>query len=328
MTKEIDILCIGDIVTDAFIKLKEATVNCEVDNTNCKLCMNFGQKIPYDFVEVCTAVGNSPNASVSAARLGLQSALLTYIGDDQDGKDCVEELKRNGVITDFIRTEAGKKTNYHYVLWYDVDRTILIKHESFTYDLGDIGTPRWIYLSSLADHTLPFHMQIAEYMEQHPEVKLAFQPGTFQIRLGKDTLKDIYKHTEVFFCNVEEAQQILGVTSRDVKSLMKSLRTLGPKIVCITDGIEGAYAHDGEKSYFMPIYPQEPYERTGAGDAFASTLISALALGKPLSEALAWGPINSMSVVKQVGAQKGLLSRDALLTYLNDAPEEYKIEEI
>jgi sugar/nucleoside kinase (ribokinase family) len=75
----------------------------------------------------------------------------------------------------------------------------------------------------------------------------------------------------------------------------------------------------------MPTYPdpKPPYERTGAGDAFASTVTAALALGKPLSEALQWGPINSMSVVQQVGAQKGLLTREKLEEYLRNAPKDY-----
>jgi len=50
-----------------------------------------------------------------------------------------------------------------------------------------------------------------------------------------------------------------------------------------------------------------------------------VALGKPLEEALLWGPINSMSVVQDIGAQKGLLSRKDLEKYLEDAPNNYKI---
>ncbi len=321
--KNIDVLCIGDIVTDAFIRLKEATVNCEIDHTNCKLCVPFGEKIPYESVDVIKAVGNSANAAVSAARLGLNSALLSYVGDDTDGIDCIEELKRNKVITDFVRTEKGKKTNYHYVLWYDVERTILIKHEQFDYSLGDIGKPRYIYLSSLGENSLAFHNEIASFIKNNSETKLVFQPGTFQIRLGKDTLKDIYQHTEIFFCNVEEAQKILSVTSRDIKSLLKGIASLGPRYVFITDGIEGAYAYDGNESWFIPTYPHEPVERTGAGDAFASTVVSALAHGLSVKEALMWGPINSISVVQQVGAQRGLLSREKLEAYLTDAPAEY-----
>ena len=123
--KKIDILSIGDLVIDAFIKLEDATINCDIDKQNCKLCVSFGDKVPYESVEVCTAVGNGPNASVSAARLGLSSALFSYVGEDANGKDCLKELQKNRVDTRYVHMETGKKTNYHYVLWYDVDRTIL-----------------------------------------------------------------------------------------------------------------------------------------------------------------------------------------------------------
>lgn len=329
--KQIDMLAIGDTVVDAFIRLKDAKTHCNINDETCELCVRYGDKVPFESVEICNAVGNSANASVSAARLGLSSTLLSYVGNDQNGKECIEELQKNGVLTDYVRIEDGKKTNYHYVLWYDVDRTILVKHEVFSYNLGDIAVPKWLYLSSLGENTLDYHNQIADFAEKNPEMKLAFQPGTFQIKMGKDVLGRIYKNTEIFFCNVEEAQKILNESSRDIKILMKGLIALGPKKVFITDGFEGAYAHDTaspEDFWFMPIYPHTPFERTGAGDAFASTIVSALALGKTLEEALTWAPINSMSVVQQVGAQKGLLSREKLEEYLKNAPITYKISKI
>jgi sugar/nucleoside kinase (ribokinase family) len=69
--------------------------------------------------------------------------------------------------------------------------------------------------------------------------------------------------------------------------------------------------------------PADPVDRTGAGDAFASTFTSAIALGLTPAEALSWGPINSMSVVQHIGAQKGLLSRTELESYLANRPPEY-----
>src|SRR6478672_11872931 len=120
-----DFLGIGDTVTDAFIKLKEATVSCDVNRENCTISMKFGDKIPYEDVFVIPAVGNSANAAVSAARLGLQSALIANIGDDVFGKECLDALEAENVDTEFVKTNAGMKTNYHYVLWYEDDRTIL-----------------------------------------------------------------------------------------------------------------------------------------------------------------------------------------------------------
>jgi ribokinase len=80
----------------------------------------------------------------------------------------------------------------------------------------------------------------------------------------------------------------------------------------------------------MPMYPDPaaPVDRTGAGDAFASTFTAAIALGLSPQEALAWGPINSMSVVQYIGAQKGLLTRAQLEEYLAHAPAEYKAAQI
>ncbi len=324
--KKYDIVTIGDTVTDAFIRLKEAHITCKLDNSACEISMKYGDKIPYDFVEICKAVGNSANAAVSTARLDLNTAIITDVGDDKDGKEAIQEFAKNNVSTDLIQTHKNKKTNYHYVLWYDVDRTILIKHETYERKIALTNPPRWIYLSSLGEDSLSFHKQIADYLTLHPEIKLAFQPGTFQMKFGVDALKKIYERTEIFFCNVEEAQRILKVETKDIHTLLDGIKKLGPKIAVITDGPKGAYVSYESKNIFMPPYPdpKPPYERTGAGDAFASTFVGALALGKSVEEAITWAPINSMSVVQEIGAQKGLLSQAQIKEWLSKAPDTYK----
>ena len=329
MQNPIDFLAIGDVVTDAFIKIKDAQVHCNIDETKCELCVRFGDKIPYESVEEVRAVGNSANAAVSAARLGVTASLLAHVGNDYHGNGCVEELKKNNVDTTLIGVHDGLPTNYHYVLWYGVERTILVKHTAFPYSFPkDITPPKMLYLSSLGENTLEYHNQIADFVEAHSETKLVFQPGTFQIKMGIEQLVRIYQHTHLFFCNVEEAQRILQTDEKEIKVLASKLHMLGPKVVIITDGIKGAYGSNGKDLFFVPIYPHEPFERTGAGDAFASTVSAALLLGKTLEEALIWGPINSMSVVQAVGAQKGLLSREKLEEYLQTAPPEYKIKKM
>jgi len=329
---KIDFVAVGDITTDAFIALKPNTVNItEAKNDRPqKMCINFGDKIEYDDVTVVPAVGNSPNASVSAHRLGLHSALATNLGDDDFGKEDIEQLTNEGLDTSLIKVHVGKQSNYHYVLRVKEERTILVKHHEYEYSLPDFQeSPKWIYLSSLGENSIPFHHEIAEYVKNN-DTKLAFQPGTFQIRLGYDTLKDIYANTEVFFCNKEEAQRILGVTVNDIKELLKGIHALGPKIAVITDGPNGANAYDGKEGWWHPMYPDPapPVDRTGAGDSFSSTFTSALILGKSLPEALAWGPINSMNVVQHIGAQAGLLTREKLEELLKDAPEDYRAEKI
>ncbi len=328
MDKQIDFLAIGDLVVDDFIRLNDAEATCDLDQENCKLCVRFGDKVPFEFHEVLYAVGNSANAAVSASRLGLHSALSAVVGNDENGKACMKSLADDNVALDYIEIDPKLPTNYHYVLWYGPERTILVNHAPFERHFPkDMKAPKWIYLSSLGENTEEYHHEIASWLKEHPETKLAFQPGTFQIKLGIEKLKDIYELTEIFYCNLEEAQRILGTKDNDPKNLMNMIHDLGPKIVVVTNGIKGAYARDIDGSmYFMPVYPHEPVERTGAGDSFSSTVASLLCIGKTLSEALTRAPINAMSVTQFTGAQKGLLSQEKIEEYLKNAPEDYKIK--
>ena len=59
----------------------------------------------------------------------------------------------------------------------------------------------------------------------------------------------------------------------------------------------------------------------GAGDCFASTTTVGIIQGKTLEESMKWGSINSMSVVQEIGAQRGLLTKDKIEAFLKTAPE-------
>lgn len=324
-----DVLSVGDVVTDAFIRLLDDQAHVQHNAHGDWLTMPFGKKIPFDHVEVVEAVGNAANASVSFARLGLKGGLVANVGGDQNGRDIICSLHADDVDTRFVHINPDKKSNYHYVLWYKEERTILIKHEEYDYywpHLTEKEIPDWVYFSSISKNAMPFHDDLVEWLERHEDVKLAFQPGTFQINAGVHRLAKLYKRTEVLLLNRDEAVEVAGGRRNDVHDLFDKLHNLGPKIVVITDGPHGASASCGEGRFKMAAYPdpKPPYERTGAGDAFSSTFVAALIKGSNVEVALQWAPINAMNVVQYVGAQKGLLSEHAITELLKKAPAWYK----
>ncbi len=327
MNHHYDLVSIGDCTIDAFIKLHEASVHCDLNNESCQLCMSFADKIPYESLTVVPGVGNSANVAVGVRRMGLRSAILTAIGDDRFGEEILDVYRKETVGTEFIKVNKGKPTNYHFVLNFKAERTILIKHNAYTYfDPRNIKHADWIYFSSIGEHAAGFHKKVAEYLKAHPSVRMGFNPGTFQLRLGAAKLKEIYRRTHVLFVNREEAELILGTKKNDIVPLLSGLHKLGPTIVVITDGSKGACASDGTSRYFMPVYPdpKPPISRTGAGDAFATGFMSALIYGLPMHDALRWAPIESMHVVQRFGAQTGLLTKPKLLTLLKKAPKSYQ----
>lgn len=326
------ILSAGDIFTDAFIKLNEDVARVDEDEDGSKrISLPLGTKPPYDEVEIVRAVGPAPNAAVAFARLGLQSGLDSFLGDDDTGKEALQYLTEQRVATDTMLVEKGIKTSYYFVLRYGAERTILVKNEQFDYAwTPPAKTPDWIYLALMSDASWQYHEDLADYLEQNPEIKLAFQPGTFHFTWGKEKLARIYSRSHIVVMNREEAVDVTGKSYDSLSELASGLHDLGPKIVVITDGPNGSYASYDNKLVTIPNYPDPapPLDRTGAGDAFASTIVAALAHGESIETALTWAPINSMSVVQKLGAQAGLLSKDEILKHLSQAPEDYRVTEI
>lgn len=324
-------LAVGDIITDAFIQLSKDYAQTYTDEKGYKrISFELGAKLPYDGVDVVEAVECSPNAAVSMTRLGLDTSLMSWLGNDGPGNGMVKYLKQQGVRIDELVIENGKKSNYHYVLRYGADRTKLQRFEDYTYKWKNPDRkPDWLYLGVLGERTWPLHEAMLDYLKSNANIKLAFQPGMYHLMWGAEKLKGFYERAEIVIMNREEAVTVGGGNHDDVHDLIVHLHALGPKIVVVTDGPAGAYASDGTNSLKMPLYPdpKPPLERTGAGDAFASTLVAALAKGLNLEEALRWAPINSMSVCQQIGAQAGLLSETELLQYLHKAPAHYKPEQ-
>jgi ribokinase len=327
---QLDVLAVGDVVTDAFIDLIEKYEHTQkTENGVTELAFELGTKIPYDHVEVIAGVGNAPNAAVSLSRLGMKVGLVSDVGSDDWGREIIQTLNKNGVDTRFVDVNQGKKSNYHFVMWFDNERTIFIKHETYDYKwpkFRPADIPKWIYFSSISDNSQDYHDEILDWLEENPQVKLAFQPGTFQMSEKlSDRMRRFYRRAEVVVLNREEATAVFSADHNDIHDQLNKMHEVGIKIAMVTDGPNGAYVSDGNKRWSMPLYPDPspPIERTGAGDAFASTFTAALMKGADVPSALLWAPINSMNVVQFVGAQEGLLTDDQLDYYLRNAPKDY-----
>jgi len=311
-----DIVSIGDTTIDAFIELHEASIQCELDHVNCKLCLSYPDKIPFDSLKILAACGNSANNAIGSSRLGLKDAFIGAVGDDHQGQDIIEELKKEGVDTSMITINKGVPTNFHFVLVFRGERTILIKHQKFEYKLPTNLDTSWIYFSSMGPDTEKFHKQLSAFLQKNKNVKVSFNPGTFQMRMGTQKLAGIYKRTEILFLNREEAALVTGLKTRDIKKLASAMHKLGPKIAVITDGRSGGYVSDGKTIWFLDHFPGPLIEATGAGDAFGTAFTAAIFYGKNIPEAMAWGTVNAGQKVLTTGPHQGLQTKIQIENWL------------
>lgn len=314
----IDLLTIGDATIDVFMTPTDSEGLCRLDTKECLIAFPYGAKIPVKNLEF-TIGGNAANNAVGVKRLGVSSSIVLTLGDDSVGGMIVERLRNEGVDLTYVIQQPGTSSNYSSIINYSGERTIFVYHAPRSYEFPvQLPSIPWVYLTSMGESFRPFYNHFVEWLIKNPNVKLAFNPGSWQIRGGIEAIGKVITLTHLIFVNREEAEKLtnFGASLGKEKELLVALSNLGPKICIITDGANGAFAYNRQVFLKSKVLPVDAYERTGAGDAFGAGCLSALIKGKNLDEALLWGTVNSASVIGYTGAQKGLLKEEEIPEWL------------
>ena len=305
----LDLLSVGDANLDAFITPSESESLCDINTKECLIAFSYADKIPVKNMEFCMG-GNAANNAVGSKRLGINVGAVLTLGDDSTGVQIIEKLKKENVDLTYCIQQPATLSNFNVVVTYTGERTIFTYHAPRSYEFP-VQLPKvpWVYLTSMGESYRPFYNHVTEWLVKNPETKLAFNPGSWQLRGGVQEIGNVFKLSHIVFVNKQEAEKLTGYEAKSevTKELLMELSKLGPKISVITDGGNGAYVFDGHQFLHCGIMPMDAYERTGAGDAFGSGFLSAVIKGKTMEECLIWGTVNSASVIGYTGAQKGLL---------------------
>ena len=311
MEKQIDLLTIGDACIDLFMRIGDGSAQEENIKGNPEICFIHGSKIPVETFESSIA-GNAVNVSVGTQRLGLKTFVYCELGDDLNAEKVITQLNEHGVATDYCIKNAGTPTDVHPIIIYKGERTIFIYHAPRQYKVHKWPAPKWLYYSSIGRHFEKFQEELVNYLKKNPKIGVVFNPGTFHIKAGISSIENFLEISHVLLLNKEEAVSLTGEES--LENLHKKLREKGPKLTIITDGKKGSSAWDGHEFVQIPAFKNNlPItDKTGAGDAYSSGLISALYYNKPLKEAMLWGSINSSNVIRKIGAINGLVDKTGM----------------
>jgi len=307
-----DLVTIGDSTIDNIVVIddQEAHIQCGVNKDDQQLCLNYADKIPIKKTGQ-TIGGNAANIAVATSKIGLATAIITELGDDINGNIVKHELERARVDTKLVKNLPGKETRFNVILNFYSERTVLSYYASRNYKLPRLPYTKWIYFTSLGKGSDKIQNQLVKYLKKHPKVKLACNPGSYQMKYSLKKFKDILSFTDIIFLNKQEAAKFIG--KKEIKPSLRALHRLGVKIAVITDGEAGSYASDGQNMYFMPTYPLKPQYKAGAGDAYSSGFLSAIIRGQTVPQAMQWGTANAGNVVQTMGAQKGLQTKNGIL---------------
>jgi ribokinase len=313
----LDLITIGDPTIDTFLKIHDAHLALTLQPGQTQLCIDYADKIPVD--ELHRSVGGScVNAGVAAARLGLHVGVYGVTGSDAEGDSIRVDLEAERIDTSLLARDHRHTTNASTALVYRGERTLFVWHQPRSYHLPDLPRAAWIYFTSVGPHgpaVNRLHKALLCHLERNP-CRLAFSPGTHQLRMGARALSPLLKASDLLLLNRHEARELTHVEDQP-KALLEALHRLGPKTVVMTDGTHGSFAFDGDLYLRTGVLPLPVVDRTGAGDAYGATVMVAVELGLPLAVAMAWGTVQAAHVVGVFGATPGLLRRRRLQAAVN-----------
>jgi len=312
-----DVITVGSNTIDAFVKTKANLINyhCKGEAKDQSECLAYpvGEKILIEHLDFQVG-GGGTNTAVAFSRLGLKTAYLGKIGNDDNGVKVFRNLKDEKV--EFIGS-LGTTTGFSVILdSIEEDRTVLT-HKGCNDDLDfkeidlDKIYSKWIYFSSMRKKILKTQKRLAELASERG-IKLAFNPSSYLARLGPKPIKKILDNTNVIICNKEEAQLLTNskTNSRSVKVVAKKMKDLVKDVAIITDGKNGAVCFDG-----ITLIEAKPkrnlkiLETTGAGDAFASGFVAGLIEKKELKTCMRMGFIEAEQVIVSYGAKNDLAGK-------------------
>ena len=300
------------------------------------LMLETGRKIPA--LSITTHVGGGAcNTAVSLARREWQASVRAKVGDDLNASAIREHFQRNGVIDRLVTGEEATGTAV-MVSSHDRNASIFVHrgaNENLTEaDLPDFAGYDLVYIAPLSSQSADCFPEIARRAKASGAM-VTVNPGIRHLTSRGPTVLKAFGSVDLVSINRVEAEALVPLLAEravcpephippDAPDLLAhglsfggydmglvcylhTLRQTGPDWVLITDGVQGAYLAGPEGVWWHPAVETEVAGTAGAGDAFCSTLVAALAEGLPPEVAMRQAAVSAASVVSQVDTTDGLL---------------------
>lgn len=278
MRDHCDVLCIGLAIQDVILRVPE---------------------IPKQPIKIYATgrseVGGGPaaTASVAIARLGGSVSFAGRLGEDATGQSLREELRSEGVCTDFLKLFPGHHSPSSVVLVDQHGERLIVAYtdpnlprDAFWFD------PSGTYGAVLCDLSWPEGALKAFAAARERGI-----PRVLDADISRHSREEVAAIVEAADHVVFSRPGLAGFSATDdIAEGLKRAARPGHRLVGVTDGENGIYWLAGDGLRNMPPPKVCAVDTVGAGDAFHGALALALARSWPLERALAFS--NAVAALK------------------------------
>jgi len=240
--------------------------------------------------------GVARNVAENLARLGIQTTLLSVVGDDEAGRQVLEQARRSGIDVSRIVVSGEVQTAAYLAIMdeegmplasvYDMRAMALLTPDYIARNSDVIGEADMVIIDANLDHEA---LKVLFSITKERSIPVCADPTSTELapRL-KPFLKDLFLITP----NDVEAQTLCGITvdGRDTAiAAAKELVSQGVDIAIITLAEMGVCYATSTVSGHIPAIKTEIVDFTGAGDALTAGVAFGLLNDFPIDEAVRIG---------------------------------------
>ena len=272
-----------------------------------------------------SAGGEGVNGSIASAKLGMNSALLCFLGNDQAGDLIEYELEKHGVDTGcIVRTDENPTPVTTIFVAEDGNRKS-ITNSAHSYNFHPEQYPevftdaRAVVIGSL--FRAPFNdpdVVRAVVSAAHAEGVTVFADTKLPNfrKLTLDDIADSLSMVDYITPNEDEAGFFTG--EDEPEKMADVFLAKGVRNVIIKLGGKGCFFKNREESFFLPAFKVDVTDATGAGDNFMAGFVSETLRGSGIKEALTFASACGAICTTAVGAGTALRDREQVLKLLGN----------
>lgn len=252
------------------------------------------------------AGGSAANTITGAAIFGMKTGFIGKVGNDELGQLFHSDQRQYGINSRLLKGRNSSGRAMVFITAPNAERTFAV-YLGAALEL----VPEDICLEDFIGYD---YCHIEGYLVQNQSlirraVELAKQAGCIisidmasynVVESNKAFLHDIVdNYVDIIFANETEAKAFTQLEPREaLDELAKHCRYAVVKV-----GKDGSMVKSGDEYHFIPAWPAQPVDATGAGDTYAAGFLYAHSLGMPLKVCGEVGSIIAAKVVEVIGTK-------------------------
>lgn len=262
--------------------------------------------------------GMIANVCCVASRLGASAAMIGRVGTDPFGDVALKGMQEHGVDTSLVRVVPGGRTFYCVIMLDSSGEKALTAVDTDCHlprreDIDPDSFTKTRLVHVMGDDLETACWTATEARSRGATVSLDLEPSTAVH--GLRALRPLLENTDILFMNRNGSQMAFG---DDTMASARKALALGPQVVAITRGAEGAIVVDATSSIHVEALRKPIIDTTGAGDCFIGAFLTRLLDGADIASATRYATAAASYAIGSVGSRTSLPTHDMVLRRVSE----------